>query len=122
MSGECDKCGEHCLDCKCELIEINRMRIENLKNQKFYLEKFFPWTCSHPDENVDQIALERLEEILVKLVEIKAYIAEQKERLCNERPNETESYLVLNYLHNVLLAFIKDKDEILYDVLPRPRF
>ncbi len=25
MSGECDRCGEHCLDCKCELIEIKTM-------------------------------------------------------------------------------------------------
>lgn len=65
MSSECDKCGEHALECKCELIEMNKMRIENLKRQKFHLEKFFSWTTAHPDENVDEIALDKPEEILI---------------------------------------------------------
>ena len=122
MSGECNICGEHCLDCKCELIEMNKMRIENLKRQKFYLEKFFPWTASHPDENVDEIALEKLEEVLIRLRDIKSYVKEQKERMEAIYPNETQGYLVLNYLYKNLLGFVKEEDEISYDDLPRPRF
>ncbi len=56
MSSEGDKCGDRCLNCKCELIEMNKMRIENLKHQKFYLEKFFPWTCG-PYEDEDEVVM-----------------------------------------------------------------
>lgn len=111
MSGECDKCGEHCLECQCELIEINKMRIENLKHQKFYLEKFFPWASSNPEENVDEIALQKLEEVFMRLREIKKYVAEQKQLMCEKYPNETHGYQVLHYLHKGLLGFVKEKDD-----------
>lgn len=47
----------------------------------------------------DEKILEELEKIFDKSRQIKLYVGEQKERLCNARPNETESSLVLNYLH-----------------------
>lgn len=68
MSGECEKCHEHCLDCKCELIEMNEMRIKNLQHQKFFLDKWFPGTCSvgesdEVDTSINKSIIERLEDI-----------------------------------------------------------
>lgn len=37
MSGECDKCGEHAVDCECE-IEKLRIGIEELKSEIKMLE------------------------------------------------------------------------------------
>lgn len=109
MNEEYDKCDEIALECKCELIEINKMRIENLKRQKFYLEKFFPWTCG-PYED-DEIALQKLEEVFMRLREIKNYVSEQKELMCEKYPNETHGYQVLHYLHKILLGFVKETDD-----------
>jgi len=92
------------------VIVSDGMRIQNLKHQKFYLEKFFPWTTAHPDEITDEIALEKLEEVLIRLRDIKAYVKEQKERMEAIYPNETQGYLVLNYLYKNLLGFVKEGD------------
>ena len=47
MSGECDKCGEHALECNCgEMKEIMQMKRKNLENQNTMIDKFWPWLAS----------------------------------------------------------------------------
>lgn len=46
MSGECDKCGEHALECKCELNSWKLARAKEINNNKFYqILKFIFHPC-----------------------------------------------------------------------------
>lgn len=36
MSGECGKCGEHCLDCRCKKLKYNPLMYD-------FLENFWDW-------------------------------------------------------------------------------
>lgn len=63
------------------------------------------------DENVDEIALEKLEEILIRLRQIKLYVGEQKEKIEKGYSKEEQGYYALRYLYDVLLAFVKEKDD-----------
>src|SRR3954469_18307375 len=78
MSGECEKCGEHCLDCKCT-------------ERKLVFQQRQPLS--------DEMVLNELEKVFVRLRDIKSYVKEQKERMEAIYPNETQGYLVLNYLY-----------------------
>lgn len=41
MSGDCDKCGEHCLDCKCNEIRISpSIPLKISINKEYFRKKF----------------------------------------------------------------------------------
>lgn len=51
MSSECDKCGEHCLECKCNVTSI--ARIEKLENEVNELYKIIERLQNRFDEHVE---------------------------------------------------------------------
>lgn len=59
----------------------------------------------------DEEVLQMLEDILQKLPDIKQYVKEQRDYMTECLPDETHGILVLNYLHKVLLAFVKEKED-----------
>jgi hypothetical protein len=58
MSGECDKCGEHCLDCKCPVIR-ERKWISKAEAKEMFPESITPW---HETEEGKQQLLDILNE------------------------------------------------------------
>lgn len=89
MSGECNKCGEHCLECRCT-------------ERKLVFDKRQPLT--------DEMIFNELEKVFVRLRNIKTYVKQHKERIKAIYPNEIQGYLVLNYLYKNLLGFVKEED------------
>lgn len=56
----------------------------------------------------DEQILERLEDIFIRLQDIKKYVIEQQQVMSENYPNETHGILVLKYLDRVLLNFVKE--------------
>lgn len=55
MSGECETCGEHCLDCRCDdMKEIIKMKRRNLEFELKYMSECFPYLTGYPYEDEDE--------------------------------------------------------------------
>lgn len=57
--------------------------------------------------NDDEI-LKTLEESFIQMKNVKVYVKEQLEQMKEFYPKEKQGILVLNYLHNIMLKFLKD--------------
>jgi len=55
MSGECDKCGEHATECKCEdMKELAKSMRTNLERQNTLMDKIWPWLGTLQVEDDDE--------------------------------------------------------------------
>lgn len=67
MSGECDECNEHALDCECKFVEVKLKKAINklksiLDDDVFHKSAFDPIWC-HENDEIDQ----KLDELRVKI-------------------------------------------------------
>lgn len=99
MSGECDDCGEHCLDCKCESM-LKKDQIEMLEEAIYSIQKKianpdfekYVERLNHVDSKINQL-FEKLEDNCRRLnnmmLEFKGAISMSRSRLSKNIDKET---------------------------------
>jgi hypothetical protein len=60
----------------------------------------------------DKKILELIESQFIQLQEIKSYVKSQIDYMKKTYPDQEFGIIVLNYIHNIMLKNIKDKDEV----------
>ena len=58
----------------------------------------------------DEQVLKTLEDVFLRLRQIKQYVADQRQLMVDKYPNEIHGYCALNYLYKHMLGFVKDED------------